>query len=143
MPRSTWLVRALTLALALVLFVIPAAVAVAQPAPKTPTEAYLGYRAALLKAKSLNDLKPWLSKDGFAQLESLPADQRGMMFEMVKDMSSAVTNLKVVGETVTGDKAEVRVQATDTGDKSTQRATVEIVREGGVWKFVKEHWGNR
>ena len=141
MPRPAWLVRALAVALAL--FVFPVALAVAQPAPKTPTEAYLGYRAALLKAKSLNDLKPWFSKAGIAQLDSMPADQRGMMLEMVKDMSSAITNVKVVGETITGEKAELRVEGTDAGDKSTRKATIEIVREGGVWKFVKESWGNR
>lgn len=140
MPRPAWLVRALTLALAA--FVFTVGFAVAQPAPETPTEAYLGYRAALLKAKSLNDLKPWFSKAGVAQLDSMPADQRDMMLEMVKDMSSAITNVKVVGETVTGEKAELRVEGTDTGDKSTKRATVEIVREGAVWKFVKERWGN-
>ncbi len=141
MSRPAWLVRALTLALALL--VVPAALAVAQPAPKTPTEAYLGYRAALLKAKSLNDLKPWFSKAGVAQLDSMPADQRGMMLEMVQEMSKAITNVKVVGETVTGEKAELRVEGTDTGNKATQKATVEIVREGGVWKFVKENWSNR
>jgi len=42
--------------------VFPSAVAVAQPAPKTPTEAYLGYRAA--------------------QLDSMPANQPGMMLDM-------------------------------------------------------------
>ena len=40
-----------------------------------------------------------------AQLDSMPADQRGMMLEMVKDMSSAITNVKVAGETITGEKA--------------------------------------
>ena len=69
----------------LALLVFPAGLAVAQPAPKTPTEAYMGYRAA--------------------QLDSMPADQRGMMLEMVKDMSSAITNVKVAGETITGEKA--------------------------------------
>lgn len=141
MSRHAWFVRALAFALALLVF--PAAFVVAQPAPKTPTEAYLGYRAALLKAKSLNDLKPWFSKGGVAQLDSMPAEQRGMMLEMVQEMSKAITNVKVVGETVTGEKAELRVEGTDTGDKSTKRATVEIVREGGVWKFVKENWTNK
>ena len=51
-----------------------------------------------------------------------------------------MTNVKVVGETITGEKAELRVEATDTGNKAIQKATVEIVREGGIWKFVKESW---
>ncbi len=124
-------------------FAVQSAVALAQPAPKTPSEAYLGYRAALVKAKSLNDLRPWFSVDGVAKLESMPAEQRGMMLEMIQDMSSAITNVKVVGEDVKGDTATLRVEGTDTGDKSVQKATVDVVREGGAWKFVKESWGGK
>ena len=124
-------------------FVCQSAVAVAQPAAKTPSEAYLGYRAALVKAKSLNDLRPWFSRDGAAKLEGMPADQRGMMLEMIQDMSSAIVNVKVVGEDVKGDTATLRVEGTDTGDKSVKKASVDVVREGGVWKFVKESWGGK
>lgn len=115
--------------------------ALAQPSPKTPAEAYLGYRAALVKAKSLNDLRPWFAKEGVTRLDSMPAAERGMMLEMIQDMSSAITNVKVVGEDVKGDTATLRVEGTDTGNKSVQKATVSVVREGGVWKFVKESWG--
>lgn len=135
--------RRLVPAALLSVFVLQAAVAVAQPAPKTPTEAYLGYRAALLKAKSLDDLRPWFSKDGVSQLASLPADQKGMMLEMIQDMSSAIVNVKVVGEDIKGDTATLRVEGTDTGDKSVKKATVDIVREGGAWRFVKESWGGQ
>ena len=123
------------------LLLLPAFLAVAQPSAKSPTDTYLGYRAAMLKAKTLDDLKPWFSKDGVAKLNSMPADQRGMMLEFVKDMSSAITNLKVVKESITGDAAKLQVEGTDVGDKSVKKATVDVVREGGVWKFVKESWG--
>ncbi len=112
------------------------------PAPKTPSEAYTGYRAALLKAKTLDQVKPWLSKEAAAQMDSMPADQRGMILGMIQEMSTAITNVKVTKETITGDKAVLEVQGTDTGDKSTKKAMVDVAREGGVWKFVKERWGS-
>ncbi len=124
--------RAVARGVTAMLFVVQAffaTVAFAQPAPKTPTEAYLGYRAALVKAKSLDELRPWFSKGGVAQLGSLPADQRSMMLEMIQDMSSALTNVKVVGEEIKGDVATLRVEGTDVGDKSIKKATVDIVRE--------------
>lgn len=136
-------IRRFASAVLVALLTLHAAATDAQPAPKTPAEAYLGYRAALLKAKSLDDLRPWFSKDGVAQLGSLPADQKGMMLEMIKDMSSALTNVKVVGEDIKGDTATLRVEGTDIGDKSTKKARVDIVREGGTWKFVKESWGGQ
>lgn len=137
------IVRRLASAVLAALLALHAAVAVAQPTAKTPAEAYLGYRAALLKARSLDDLRPWFSKDGVSKLGSLPADQKGMMLEMIKDMSSAIANVKVVGEDVKGDTATLRVEGTDTGDKSVKKATVDVVREGGAWKFVKESWGGQ
>jgi hypothetical protein len=137
------IVRRFAFAMLVAVLTVQAAVTGAQPAAKTPSEAYLGYRAALLKAKSLDDLRPWFSKDGVAKLGSLPADQKGMMLEMIKDLSSAITNVKVVGEDIKGDTATLRVEGTDSGDKSTKKASVDIVREGGTWKFVKENWGGQ
>ena len=108
---------------------------------KTPTAVYLGYRAAMASAATLDDLRPWLSKDGLAKLDSMPKDQRSMMLGMIKDVSSAITNVRVVKETITGDRAELQVEGTDRGTRGKARAVVEIVREGGAWKFVKERWG--
>jgi len=115
--------------------------AVAQSPTMSPSSTYLGYRTALQKATKLDDLRPWFSKDGIARLDAMPTDQRAMMLGMVKDMSSAITNVRVVKETITGDRAELQVEGTDTGNKATTKAVVEIVREGGTWKFVKERWG--
>jgi len=141
MPMSIF--RRFASAVLVTVLALHAAVLGAQTTAKTPAEAYLGYRAALLKARSLDDLRPWFSKDGVSKLGSLPADQKGMMLEMIKDMSGAITNVKVVGEDIKGDTATLRVEGTDTGDKSVKKATVDIVREGGSWKFVKENWGSR
>jgi hypothetical protein len=135
---ATWPV--LGLVGALLVAPAPAPVFAAEPS-KTPSAVYLGYRAALASATTLDDLRPWLSKDGLAKLDSMPKDQRAMMLGMIKDVSSAITNVRVVRETVTGERAELQVEGTDRGTKAKARAVVDIVREGGAWKFVKERWG--
>lgn len=133
-------IRRVSLALAVGVLVAVAS-AYAQTPAQTPTAAYLGYRAALLKAKTLDQIRPHLAQAAIKMMDSMPAAERPMMFEMIRDLSSAVTNVKVVKETVTGDRATLEVTATDTGDKSTKKATVDVVREAGVWKFAKESWG--
>ena len=76
-------------------------IATAQP-KQTASEFYMAYRAAMEKAKAIEDLAPMMSKDVRAQIEATPADQRKAMFEFVKEMSASM-KVKVVKETKTAD----------------------------------------
>jgi hypothetical protein len=67
-------------------------------------------------------------------METTPADERKMMFEMLKEMTAAQGDVKVGKETPTATGAELAVTAKDgTG-------TVTLVKEGGAWKLDKESW---
>jgi Domain of unknown function (DUF4878) len=129
-----------TLAAAVLALTIGAA-AVAQPAPtyKSGGEFYLAYRAAFAKATKIDDLLPWMTKARNAQIAKAPADEKSMMFGMIKEMDDNV-QVKVVKETPRGDGAELQVEAISKGTKSKTTATVTLVKEGGAWKLDKESW---
>ena len=113
--------------------------AAAQQGPATT--AYLNYRAAVARAATIDDVRPLLAKEGLARLEGTPQAQRPMMLGLLKDLSAGVTNVRVVKETIVGDRATLKVEATDASSKAPARATVEMAREAGAWKFVRERWG--
>jgi len=110
----------------------------AQKAAPTPTQFYMQYRDAWVKAKSIDALLPYLSKDGRTEIEATPADKRQVMFEMMKAMGT-LTDVKVVKET----KQEGGYLLELTGmapDKSVMTGAAEIIMEGGAMKLKKESW---
>lgn len=132
------------------LFVWLAAVAIAmaasgsvaaQPANQTATEFYVAYRAALAKAKAVEDLSKYMSKEMWAKIESTPAAERPKMFEFIKMMSTSMTNVKVVKETSTPEGVTLTVEGMDGKEKMTGQ--VRVVKEGGGWKMGRESWSNK
>jgi hypothetical protein len=113
--------------------------AAAQP-KQTASEFYMAYRAAMEKAKAIEEIAPMMSKDVRAQIEATPAEQRKDMFEFVKEMSGSM-KVKVVKETKTAEGVTLTVEGTSDGEKSTGQ--VQIVQEGGAWKMSKESWSSK
>jgi len=110
----------------------------AQKKDQTASQFYLAYRAAFDKAKSIDELLPYMAKMRVDQVKATPADQRGKMFEMIKEMG-ALTNVKVANEAKNGDGATLTVDAVGP-DKAKTTGTIDIVKEGGAWKLGKESW---
>jgi hypothetical protein len=121
---------------ALLLLALPVS---AQKAPQTATQFYMDYRAAFLKAQSMEPLLPYLSKDGKSQYEATPKPQRQGMFEMMKDTGAAMTSVKVVKETKKGDGYVLDLTAIDS-DKKPAKGRAEIILEGGEMKLKSESW---
>ena len=127
--------RIFTLGLALS-FAVPA-MARAEQAPQSATEFYQAYRKAFAKAQKIEDLLPMMAASRRKQMEKTPADERNMMFGMLKEMTAEQGEVKVLKETATANGAELAVQAKDgTG-------TVSLVKEGGAWKLDKESWTSK
>lgn len=112
--------------------------ALAQNAAPTPTQFYMEYRDAWTKAKSIDALLPYLSKDGRIEIEATPPDKRQMMFEMMKMMGN-MSNVKVVKETRQGDSYLLDLAGT-AADKSPLTGSAEIINEGGALKLKRESW---
>lgn len=117
--------------------------ALAAPAlAQTPTASqfYMTYRAAFDKAKTVDDLLPYMSKKTIAQVEATPAAERAPMFEMMKTMGT-VTDVKITKETKTANGVTLSVEALDP-DKKKTTGSITIVKEGGAWKLDGESWSS-
>jgi hypothetical protein len=138
MRRPSHPFRALTLLLALLSLSVPA---MAQPAAsyKNGAEFYMAYRAAFAKAKSIDELLPWMDKERRDQIGKTPAGDKKEMFGMIKAFDDHI-NLKVVKETPTATGAELQVEGISAAEKSKATAVIKLAKEGGAWKLSEESW---
>lgn len=135
----TFTVRA-TVGLALAAVValsLGAATARAQK-PQSGTEFYMAYKAAFDKASKIEDIYPFMAAARLAEMKATPAEDRKMMFDMIKSMG-VVTGVKVLKETPTATGATLDVEGVGE-DKSKQTGTITLVKEAGAWKLDKESW---
>ena len=126
-----------------VAFVLAAAVPGSAQTPaatyKTGAEAYLAYRTAFAKAKTIDELLPWMSKERASQIAKTPAGERKEMFDMIKMMDDH-TNIKVIKETPTAKGADLQVEAMSDGGKSKATGVITMAKEGAAWKIDQESW---
>lgn len=122
---------------ALLMLAFPAS---AQKAGQTATQFYTEYRAAWEKAKTMDPLMPYMSKESRAQYEATPKAQRQPMFEMMKSFG-ALSNVKVVKETKTATGYTLELTAVNS-EKKPARGTAEIIMEDGALKLKKESWNS-
>ena len=127
--------RVFTLGLALT-FAVPA-MAGAEQAPQSATEFYQAYRKAFAKAQKVEDLLPMMAASRRAEMQKTPADERTMMFGMLKEMTAEQGDVKVLKETATKTGAELTLET------KAEKGTATIVKEGGAWKLDKESWTNK
>jgi hypothetical protein len=116
------------------------AVAPAFAQNQTASQFYLAYRVAFDKAKSIDELLPYLAKANADQVKATPAADRAQMFQMMKAMG-ALTNVKILKEAKSGEGATLTAEGTGP-DKKKTTGTIEIVKEGGSWKVGKENWSS-
>jgi hypothetical protein len=104
------------------------------------TKFYMEFRAALGKAKAIEDLLPYLSKSRAEMVEKTPKDDRVKMFGLMKALD--VKDVKVLKESKT-DTGYV-LEATGKGGVGSgeSKGTISIVREGGKLKLDRENWKN-
>jgi hypothetical protein len=107
---------------------------------QTASQFYMKYRAAFDKAKTIDEVLPFMAKENRSQVEATPAAERGKMFDMIKTMNK-LSDVKVVKEERTADGATLTVEGID-ADKKKSTGKVSIVKEGGEWKVGKESWSS-
>lgn len=112
----------------------------AQKTGQTATQFYTEYRAAWEKAKTMDPLMPYMSKESKAQYEATPKAQRQPMFEMMKSFG-ALSNVKVVKETKTPTGYTLEMTGVNS-EKKPARGTAEIIMEDGAMKLKKESWNS-
>ena len=122
---------------ALALLVAAAVPAFAQGA-KTASAFYLEYAAAFDKAKSVDDLVPFMSKETQEQIKKASAEEKKQGFEMMKMMSA--TKVKVVKETATATGADLAVEGVSPMGGGKMTGTISVSKDGSAWRIAKESW---
>ena len=125
----------------LALAVSATAVVLTAQAEQTASAFYMKYRAAFDKAKAIEEVLPYMSKEMKAKVEETPAGERPKMFELVK-MMSKMSNVKVVKETKNEQGVMLTVEAVGE-DRGKMTGQVQVVKEDGAWKMGKESWSSK
>jgi hypothetical protein len=105
---------------------------------KTPTQAYLDYHAAVLKATTLDEVLPHLSAAYRGMLESRPKTDRPLWLGRLKETAD-IKDLKITKETIDGDKCTLEGAGTSARGNAVH-GKVHLVKEGGAWKLDEEFW---
>lgn len=121
---------------ALVLSAVPAA-----GQTKTATQFYMEYTAVFAKAKTIDEILPFMAKERVEQVKKTPAGERAKMFEFIK-MMNTYRNVKVAKETKTPTGYTLDVTGTSS-DTSSATGTISIVNENGAMKIDKESWTSK
>jgi hypothetical protein len=115
---------------------------------ETPTAVYMKYHDVLMKAKSVDEIKLFMSKKVQGMMNSTPADQAKVMFGLMKITSPVVVHLE--SETIDGDKASLKLTGSSApqppADKDAPKwsekltGVISMVQEDGTWKIEHESW---
>ena len=109
------------------------------PAKETASQFYLRYRALIPAATSVQQVVEHWSSDQREDFKAAPANQRPDL-DFVKSVTAATTNVKVIKESSTPNYATLDVEGVMDGKPVT--ATIDLVRENGLWKIASgpERW---
>jgi Na+-translocating ferredoxin:NAD+ oxidoreductase RnfG subunit len=105
---------------------------------KTPTQTYLEYHAAVAKAKTLDEVLPFLSAMYRSMLESRPKEDRPRWLANLKD-GDDIKDLKITKESVDGDKGTVEATGISAHGNAVHGKII-MVKEGGAWKLDSSSW---
>jgi hypothetical protein len=101
-----------------------------------PLEAYKEYLGVLAKATTLDPLLPYFTRELSDGYRKMPKDMQGNFVKMNKRI---VTDLEVIKQNVTANRADFQLTAKDSdGNAVTGSAT--LVKESGVWKVEDFAW---
>jgi hypothetical protein len=116
-------------------------------ADETPTNVYLKYHNVLVKATTLDSIKPFMSKDLLGKMSSAPRDETSGALVTMQQMTPTV--LHVDSERIDGNLAQlklsgklVRTSKKNPSLKRTFNSTgeIEMVRENGNWRIKHQDW---
>lgn len=115
------------------------AIAGEAPVAKTAGDYYLQYREGLAKAKTKEDLLPYVPEESRAEMMKASEAEFKQGLAMIQAMMGGITSVKVVKETPAGkDAFTLDVTGVEGTEKGT--GTVEVTKTAQGWKKGKETW---
>lgn len=128
---------------------LPAMCHAEETAKATPEAAYRTYHQAMLDAKTYKDVTPYLVAKAVKEMEDTPAEERKMMFGMLKELCPK--DVRIVSSQIDGEKASLKLVVGDgkpvivenpvfgkTKEETSGECTMLV--ENGQWKVDKESW---
>jgi len=100
---------------------------------------YDSYVEATKKAKSINDLKPYLSQKNINQMGEITKEDEALFLEIVKEERKKI-KIMAISSKINGDTAILTVDGVDTYSNEPIDGIVYLVKENGKWKFVQEEF---
>lgn len=100
---------------------------------------YYSYVEATKKAKSIDELKPYLSQNNINQLGEITKEDEALFLETVKDERKKI-KIMGISSKINGDTAILTVDAVYTTSNEPIDGIAYLVKENGKWKFVQEEF---
>ncbi len=99
---------------------------------------YDSYVKATKNAKSLDDLRPYLSQNNVTQLDEVTKEDLIILLDLMREMRESMKR-KSITSNIEGNKAILTIEAVDTSDKNaTITGIITLVKENGQWKMDNE-----
>ncbi len=100
---------------------------------------YDSYVEATKKAKSINELKPYLSQNNINQMGEITKEDEALFLKIVKEERKKI-KITAISSKINGDTATLTVDGVDTTSNEPIDGIVYLVKENGKWKFVQEEF---
>jgi hypothetical protein len=108
-------------------------------APSDPLEFYREFQTVLAKAKTLDPLLPYYTKELSTGLAKMPKEMQANYLRM---NARKLTDLKVTRQSVDANRAVLEMTA-KTEDGRPTSGKVTLVKERGAWKVDDDAWATQ
>ena len=118
-------------------FIFTVLIAAAALAQEDPIIFYDSFIKVSVNAKSIDELKPYLSQKNLNEMGQVSKEDEAFFLEFMQETRRTMKR-KSISSKVEGDKATLTIQAVSTIDNSPIDGTAILVKENGSWKIDSE-----
>jgi hypothetical protein len=101
-----------------------------------PSQFYMRYRAAVAKARTLDDVMAFCRADLVKEFKSAPPDQR-VDLAGFKRIYGILSGVQATSGTIDGGRATLKLEGTTTDQKKVA-GSASLVMENGEWKLAEQ-----
>ncbi|MBX9951180.1 MAG: hypothetical protein K2Y39_18580 [Candidatus Obscuribacterales bacterium] len=123
--------------------------AFAEDANPSPESVYTKYHQALIQAKSVEEVMPFMTSGRVKEVNASPKEERTLFFGFIKEVCPK--DVHIISSKIEGDKASLKLIVGDGKPvildrqllgkvKEETKGECTMVMENGAWKVDKESW---
>lgn len=99
---------------------------------------YDSYVSTTINAKSINELKPYLSQNNLNQLGEISQEDEAAFLDIMREVRNSIKRTSISSK-IEGNKATLTMEGTDTNDPNAKvTGIITLVKENGQWKLDNE-----